>query len=35
MKERAVMIGARLEIESRRGTGTSVRLSLPTGKRAP
>jgi two-component system, NarL family, sensor histidine kinase UhpB len=35
MKERAVMIGARLEIESRRGAGTSVRVTLPTGERAP
>ena len=31
MRERAVMVGGRLEIESARGGGTTVRLTLPVG----
>ncbi len=34
MRERAVMIGARLEIESARRSGTCVRVSLPTNPEA-
>ena len=35
MRERAVMIGARLEIRSARGSGTTVRVSLPADDRKP
>ena len=31
MRERAVMVGGKLEIESARGSGTTVRLTLPVG----
>jgi len=33
MRERAAVLGGRLDIESRRGAGTLVRADLPLGER--
>ena len=35
MRERALLVGGRLDLESDRGQGTEVRLSIPLGKRSP